>query len=253
MLTTSTLLSLLATPAYAAVVNTSNLTSYSVSSTDLLQTSVASVTSDNLADRSSGSETAFFNNLSSAGVTVGAASLTDGVWYDHDPTNPAFAGVGSGNAALDNTGNVSRGSAMVENGEFAQFNFDLSSATLGYDITAIDLFSNWGSGPGRDDIRVTISMALVGTPTLFDQVVVTNEFIEFENAAATQGAMNITGDGGGLIGTGIAAIRFDFPNQEAGAVGYSEIDVFGTATIPEPSSALLLGLGSLTLLRRRKG
>ncbi|MBK1826579.1 PEP-CTERM sorting domain-containing protein [Haloferula rosea] len=248
-LTASTLLGLLATSAQAVVVNTSNLTSYTVSNTDLLQTSLASYTGDDFLQ--SGGQTTFLNALASEGITVGSASLSDGVWYDHDPSVYA-AGGGNFNDTLDNANTESRGSAVTTPDTFGQWNLDLAASPLGYDITQIDLYSNWGDGSGRDDIRVTISMSLVGTPTVFDQVVVTNQFIEFETAN-TQGAMNITGDGGGLIGTGIAAIRFDFPAiQEANGVGYSELDVIGTATIPEPSTALLGGLGGFLLLRRRR-
>lgn len=89
-------------------------------------------------------------------------------------------------------------------------------------------------------------MSLVGTPTVFDQVVVTGE--TFNPATETQAKMSITG----IDATGIAGIRFLWPDgQENGAVGYSELDVFGSP-IPEPSSALLLGLSSLALLRRRR-
>lgn len=245
ILTASTLFGLLATSAHAVVVSTSNLASYTVSSTDLLQTSVSSVTDDGVDFRQSGGQLSFLNALENEGITVGTASLTDGVWYNHNPS------AGWTSSTLTNATTESRGSAVTTPDTFGQWNLDLAASPLGYNITQIDLYSNWGSLSGRDDIRVTISMSLVGTPTVFDQVVVTNQFIEFETAN-TQGAMNITGDGGGLIGTGIAAIRFDFPaTQEAGGVGYSEIDVFGSA-VPEPSAALLGGLGGLLLLRRRR-
>jgi len=55
--------------------------------------------------------------------------------------------------------------------------------------------------------------------------------------------------------SGVDAIRFNFfdPNGEAiERTVYREIDVIGTATIPEPSDALLGGLGLLALLRRRR-
>jgi len=54
--------------------------------------------------------------------------------------------------------------------------------------------------------------------------------------------------------TGVDAIRFDFfPNQENGYAGLGEIDVIGTATVPEPGAAVALlgGTGLLALRRRR--
>jgi hypothetical protein len=62
----------------------------------------------------------------------------------------------------------------------------------------------------------------------------------------------------GPIATGVDAIRFVIlDNGDSNLeTGYSELDVFGTATtVPEPSSHLFLGLGAIGLLmvaRRRR-
>lgn len=253
MLTTSTLLGLLATSAQAAIsVTNSTAASFAVSTTDLLQTQFSSYSGDALNDHGT-NDTLYLTQLANQGITVGEASLRDGTWYNNDAsswgsTTGAFSQIGKATAE-------SRGSALAQSGEFSIFNFDVSTNTLGYDITGVDLFSNWGSGDGRNEIKVQISFALVGTPTVFDQSILTPAAynpVSTGDVDGTQGLMSITDDSGN-IASGIAAVRFDWLSpQENGAVGYSEIDVFGTATIPEPSSALLLGLGSLTLLRRRK-
>ena len=62
----------------------------------------------------------------------------------------------------------------------------------------------------------------------------------------------------GLDPTGIDAIRFTAASVNGGANGgafvWRELDVFGTdtAAIPEPSSALLIGLGAFGLACRRR-
>jgi len=190
----------------ALTVSNSEAASFTVANDDLLQTALDTVNASAMDDRDGPpADTDYLQSLSPSGV----ASLTDGVWY-----NDSAKG---------------RGSALAENNEFAEFNLDLTASPLGYDIDTIDLYSNWGDGQGRDEIRVTITLSLVGTPTVFDQVVVTEEV--YNPPTQTQGKMSITGIGG----TGIAGIRFEWPaTQENNAVGYSELDVFGAATNPTP-------------------
>jgi two-component system chemotaxis sensor kinase CheA len=60
---------------------------------------------------------------------------------------------------------------------------------------------------------------------------------------------------GAFIATGVDAIRFnilDTISSNSGGVVMREIDVFGSAVIPEPNSALLIGIAGLTILRRRR-
>ncbi|MBK1826578.1 sulfatase family protein [Haloferula rosea] len=180
-------------------VTNSEATSFTVSDTDLLQTAFGSYSGSALNDAPGATDTTFLGGLS----PNGEASLHDGVWQ--------------------NEGAQGRGAAMAQNGEVAEYLLDLTASPAGYDIDQIDLYSNWGTGQGRDEIKVTISMSLVGTPTVFDQIVVSNEIYDPPNE--TQGKMSISNIGA----SGIAAIRFDWPTgQENGGVGYSEIDVFGS-------------------------
>ncbi|MFC7335958.1 sulfatase [Haloferula chungangensis] len=187
-------------PPAGLTVTNSEAASFTVSNTDLLQTAFDSYNGSPLDDAPGGTDTTYLQGLTPSGE----ASLRDGVWFSNEN---------------------SRGSAMVQNDEFAVFNLDLTASPGGYNIDQIDLYSNWGTGDGRDEIKVTITMSLVGTPTVFDQTVVTNE--AYNPPTETQGKMSITGIGA----SGIAAIRFDWPGaQENNGVGYSEIDVFGSPT-----------------------
>lgn len=248
------MLGLMATSAQAVVsVNTTTAASFSVSNTDLLQTSVSSVISDGFDFRQSGGQTTFLNALETEGITVGTASLTDGVWYNHDPSVYA-AGGGNFNDVLDNANTESRGSAVNSENTSGTWNLDVGASPDGYNITQIDLYSNWGNGDGRNAIRTTISVSLVGDAgfvaldnpgggTLF-----TYNPVSTGDVNGTQGLLSITG----LELTNVDAIRFAFDNlQENNGVGYSEFDVFGSA-VPEPTTALLGGLGGLLLLRRRR-
>ncbi len=187
-------------PAVLTVTN-SEAASFTVSNSDLLQTAFSSHNGSDLDNAPGGTDTTYLQGLTPSGE----ASLRDGVWFNNQAN--------------------SRGSAMVQNDEFAEYFLDLTASPTGYDIDQIDLYSNWGTGDGRDEIKVTITMSLVGSPTVFNQAVVTNEV--YNPPSQTQGKMSITGIGA----SGIAAIRFDWPSgQENNAVGYSEIDVFGGAT-----------------------
>lgn len=180
---------------------------FTVSDSDLLQTSLDSVNASPLDNRGdSAGDNGYLQGL----IPSGEESLRDGVWYD-------------------NPGN-SRGSAVVENDEFAEFAFDLAASPGGYTISAIDLYSNWGSGQGRDEIRVNVSFSLVATPTVFDQTLVigpADPLFVYNPPTQTQGKLSLSD----FSVSGVAAIRFDWPaGQENNGVGYSEIDVFGTST-----------------------
>ncbi len=233
-------------------VDTFTAASFTVSNTDLLQTQFASYGGDSLSEGTNANDTLYLTQLAGQGVTTGEASLRDGTWYNNDA-----AGWGSTTGDFTQIGKASaesRGSALVQSNETAVFNFDVSTNTNGYDITGVDLYSNWGSGDGRNEINVTISLALIGTPTVFDQVVLIGEIynpISTGDVDGTQGLLRVAG----ITTTNVAAIQFEWLTQENGAVGYSELDVFGTASaIPEPSTfALLAGLlafGAIVTRRR---
>jgi hypothetical protein len=114
------------------------------------------------------------------------------------------------------------------------------------------LYSNWGSGDGRNEINTEISYSLVATPGVFDQPLISPAAFNpasTGDTTGTQGIMSITE----LTATGVAGIRFDFPSQENGGVGYSEIDVFGAATaVPEPGSLAALLIGGIGVMSRRR-
>jgi hypothetical protein len=153
---------------------------------------------------------------------------------------------GTTGTAYENTvGNLAN--ISVTNGYDTTYELDISTNTYGYDIITINLFSGWIDD--RASQQYTISYSLVGSATF----------------ATLTGVQSLQGNGSLLTSTyddtsaplltGVDAVRFTFvyPNNEFGrAPVYREIDVIGTATIPEPSAAILGGLGMLCLLRRRR-
>jgi hypothetical protein len=186
---------------------------FTVSNNDLLQSSIAGVTS-------SGN----FNQEGAGGIPA----LADGVFVINGG-NP------SNNAPL----------ATVENNAFIEVSLNLATSPLGYDISSINTYGGWNDN-GRDAQRFSLSYSLVGDATFLPL-----GSINFEpTAGGDPSAIRATF---GTALTGVDAVRIDFfPNQENGYAGLGEIDVIGMATIPEPGSAIAALLGGLGVLARRR-
>ncbi|MGJ8656554.1 MAG: PEP-CTERM sorting domain-containing protein [Akkermansiaceae bacterium] len=147
-------------------------------------------------------------------------------------------------------------------------NLDISSNTLGYDITGIDTIFGWSeAGGGRADQGYTIELGFVGggTATLvnagFWEPNAGGEFwtvVSFTNnggGALNSDTVNLNGGGdvadANTIATGVQSITWNITNSNTPSIA-AEFDVFGVATVPEPSSTALLGLGGLGLILRRR-
>ena len=128
----------------------------------------------------------------------------DGATWAAQPSNVDLAtfrttsggsnAAGLSNGVWDNNTN-SRGAAIFQDDEYIEYTFDLTSATFGYDITGIDLYSNWGTGNGRNEINTIISYSLVASPTVFNQALISPAAYNpthGTNTAGTQALMSIT-------------------------------------------------------------
>jgi len=180
---------------------------FSVASTDLLQTSLASIT-----------DAIVFNpsyNSSSINPSPTAADF-----YDGDK----------------------RGEPVIQGGTIT-FNLDLTTNTAGYDLASIVTTSNHyldedinTPNGGRDGQNYTVSYASVTAPTTF--IPITNvDFLRGDNGSSGFGKATITNMGA----RNVAAIRFAFGPQDNDGTRYAEIDVTGT-----PSSAITEQNGTWT-------
>ena len=130
------------------------------------------------------------------------------------------------------------------------YDFDLTTNTLGYDITMIQAYSAWND---RASQSYRIFYAQVGSPSTFLQlggdIVSTNEACSI----ITRSEDSVSGTAILSNVSSIRFVQFDGPgvNDGTGTV-YRELDVVGFATIPEPTTSVLgLGAAILLLYRRR--
>lgn len=132
-----------------------------------------------------------------------------------------------------------------EAGASVTFDLDVTANTLGYDISSIRGYGGWNDN-GRDRQNYSLYYSLVG-----DSEFIFLGTVDFDIDLDAGITSTITSIFDTAL-TGVDAIRVDFHSpQENGHSGYGEFDVIGMATVPEPSTFLLL-LGAIPLLQRRR-
>lgn len=191
---------------------------YTPSSTDLLQ-------SGGIVTTSSGN----FQDETQAGISA----LTDGSYGIAG--NP---GAGGGSA----TGNA---------GEIITFTLDTVSSPLGYSLSGVDLYAGWDGFRGGQNY--TLSYSTVSDPGTFISLGSVDWDTTSNNApGGTIATRTMVRDAEGELASSVGVLRIAFGDVSFGYAGYREIDVFGTAMVPEPSTATILAMSGLTLLRRRR-
>jgi hypothetical protein len=138
------------------------------------------------------------------------------------------------------------------------YTLNTTGASLGYDITGIDVMSLWNNDyvNQRYSVEVT-TIAVPSFTALFGPV--TTDTVTFTGPNVGSSLMSSVRDNTtGLLASGVTGLRFTFQSEAnpAGAqiiAAYREVDVFGAASVPEPASAglLLLGAGLAAIRRRR--
>lgn len=119
-----------------------------------------------------------------------------------------------------------------------------------YNISQVDVYTGWNDS-GRDDSSFEVHFSVDGVTYVkagdyFKGPDDTNQI-----STPVTNLHRFTEDTSGEIASGVRYVQFIFTDADNGRAGLVELDVFGTA-VPEPSVALLGGLGVLGLLRRRR-
>ena len=184
-----------------------------VSSTDLLQTSVAS-----------SSSTGFAGTNDATAITT---KLANGVSGTH-----AFSYT---EAAIDTD----------TSGFTVEYVLDTSVNTLGYDLTSIASFAGLSNANIQFSQNFDLQVSTVGSASFTS--LGTFSTGATENSQATR--ILITDSQAAALATGVDVIRL--VNQTGVRGSYRELDVVGTASVPEPASMALLAAGGLMMVRRR--
>lgn len=203
-----------------------------------------STTTDELAYAGDVSSTDLLHGIT--GTTLGAfndgaANLNNGVHGTNDADVGAFSNA------------LGESAWTADSGTSREFVLGDGANAKGYDISEIQSIAAW-NGAGFMNQKYEIYLRSLGGSYALYATVDYQPANDTDEGGATK--VNVTDDIG-LLGSGIDAIRFDFldtVSNNVGGAAYRELDVFGIATVPEPSSTALLGLGGLALIgRRRRG
>ena len=144
------------------------------------------------------------------------------------------------------------------------FNLDTTVNTQGYDITKINSFAGWGANMGAQSFTLFLKTTTSSGnfvqyglgPNGTDPFVNEIGFNESTRSTNLSTLTTLTGASGGPIATGVTALQFQYSNPSVSGNGavIREIDVIGTAAVPEPSTWALLAfsLTAVVTLRRRR-
>jgi hypothetical protein len=182
-------------------------------------------------------------------------------------TSYIFTGTAINDGNYSNT-NADNTFFAVATGAFpatATYDLNVTVNVLGYDLTSIKSFMGWATvSAAQANQTYTIEVSTVGSAFYTSLATVAYKPFNDTDSPTDYETFVTVSDSvpGGVLATGVDSIRFTFTdpigvNGVADGSGtvegtlIREIDVFGTATIPEPSAAIL-ALGGLLFLGRRR-
>lgn len=193
--------------------------------------------------------------LTPVAATVGAAAYTNSAGYAFVPASNNL--LTSGGALITNTSTSNRPEGtgpygVLTDSAIPAFNFasaytvannasltyKLGSSVTGYDLTTINLYSQWQDA-GRAKITLNdISISTVADPTVFTPIANSSDDFGPAGSGTNLASLNATG---GLLATGVSAVRFNFGAQLNGYDGYGELEVVGTASVATGTNILPAG------------
>ena len=195
-------------------------------------------------------ELAFAGDVSSIDLLNGLTGTIGGTFAGGNVANLTNGLGRTIDSSVDLGGAVGEITWVGDSGSSVEFVLGAGDG-LGYDISGVTSFADWdGAGFMNQSYEIYLR-ELGGSYTLYTTVDYQPAAVVGEGGATK---VNVTDDLG-LLGSGIDAIRFDFldtVSNDVGGIVFSEIDVFGIATVPEPSSTALLGLGAMAIALRRR-
>lgn len=200
------------------------------------------------------------------------SNLPDTTFTSNGPATSGFSSTGANTGGMQALGDGNSNMIFATDAQLdvaavtMTFDFDLTTNTLGYDLTEIIMSAGFGSNSlSHAHQNYAISYSLVGSATYIP--LTSGEYIPY--AGTGVGTSTTTGSGFSRINitdnstseviiSGVDSLQFIYNKSSSNGGGSTglvlqEIDIVGVATVPEPSSVILVMLGGLATLRRRRG
>jgi hypothetical protein len=194
-------------------------------------------------------ELAYAGDISSSDLLHGIVGVTGGS-YGGNGATPAGLNDGLNGGDYNDDGlSALAGAAWPSTN--ATMEYDLGVGTGdGFDITEIQSIAAW-NGAGFMNQNYKVFVKYLGEIDFDPTALTTVTYQPSPSGGSTK--VNVTDDSG-FLASGIEAIKFEFLATDGNGAGsiYREIDVMGSTTVPEPTTAALLGLGGFALILRRR-
>ncbi len=163
--------------------------------------------------------------------TVGTPSIAYANTYSFTPASGnLIAGNLAGDVLLTDSsiGTFANGTgaATISSSTVISYILGVGSNGNGYDVSAINVYSGWNDS-GRSNITLNnFTYSTVADPTTF--ITISSTALSY-SPGNSHAVANLTATGG-VLATGVYAIRFNFGTQQNGFVGYKELEVVGTSS-----------------------